>query len=183
MLAVHNPIVFIVDVYYSGGKPTFLSVDLIDKEAVVLATFRAIEYNNNTDNSIVTYHFRADDVLKAYMLDFDDFHHAYNELVFVENITKQFTLKFYNGASFIETEITAIHAARQFGQDPCLIDIQNNENLLFHAAIGMPVYIYIYNNSDSNNISVNKVAGVDDYCLDFDDTVFLDYNDYLFRAK
>jgi hypothetical protein len=181
LLAVHNPLVFLIDVVYTSTVPDALFCELQDSDSNVLNTFSAIPYEDSSTESKRTYAFIASNVLKAYMDDFEDFETDEGTLDFVENITKQFVLRFYIDS--IETSIafTAIHAARQFGELPALTEIYNNNNERYYTGKNNPVYIYIYNSDENNNISIGAPTSDDLYALDYDDVVFVDSDDSRFK--
>lgn len=183
LLAVHNPLVFIVDVEYTSTPPDLIYAELQDNESNVLSTFRAIPYNDDSDLNIRTFVFIASDIIKAYMDDIDDFESLTGTLEHVENITKEFTLRFYNGLIENSISFVACHAARQYGDTPYLESIYNNDNETYYGAVGMPVYVYFYNNDSDNVLSINTPTADNETALDYDDTVFVDFDDYYFKIS
>jgi hypothetical protein len=181
LLSIHSPLVFIVDVEYSLTKPDQLNVEVLDSDSVSLATFRAIEYSEA--NSVITYIFKANDVLDSFMGDVEDFESSLNVLDYVDGITKGFTLRFYIDAVEVETSFVAIHSASQFGDYSANEAIYNNENLCFYGIIGEPVYVYFYNSNDGSNLAIGEPIGENDYYFDYDDEAFLDYDDYTLRGN
>ena len=174
LLAIHNPLVFLIDVAYTLEVPENLYCDIQDVDENVLGTFTAIPYSDDEITGIRTYAFIADKVLRAYMNSFNDFKTNELELDYVEGITKQFTIRFYIDTTSTSTSFTAIHAARQFGETSYLSDIYNNVSETYYTGVGMPVYIYIYNADINNDVTIGAPASDDLAALDYDSTVFVD---------
>ena len=188
LLAVSNPLVFLVDVHYSGTAPDVLAVDVLDSDTNVLGTFHAIPYSDNTISSVRQFAFIANDILKAYMDGMDDFESYPLSLEFVENITKEFTIRFYDipigDAEPIETtiDVVACHAARQFGEKPCMESICRNDDETYYAGVGMPVYVYFYNGDEGNSLTIDSGTVSDLALLDYDDIALLDSDNSLLKS-
>jgi hypothetical protein len=183
LLSVHNPLMFLIDVVYSSTVPDVIYVGIFDSDDVLLDTFAAIPYEDS--GTTRTFSFIADSILRGFMEGFDDFQSAEKTLEYVDGITKEFKLIFYDPDD-IETndeiEIVAIHAARQFGEDPCLLSIASNVNETYYAAEGKPVYLYFYNDNESNVITVGTGEIIIDVLLDYDDLILFDFDDIYLTA-
>jgi hypothetical protein len=177
LLSIHNPLVFIVDAEYTGSTPTQLNVKIYDDDDVLLNEFACIPYSDVT--GLRQFVFIATDILKAYMGEIDDFRSSEKALEYVDGITKVFNLIFYDPVDEEEDEVTftAMHACRQFGDTPYLESIQTNEDETYYAAVGMPVYCYIYNDDEENVLTVNAGEIIPDVLLDYDDVALVDYDD------
>ena len=177
LLSAHNPIIFIVDAVYTGSVPERLNVKIYDKDDVLLNEFACIPYSDVT--ALRQFAFVATDILKAYMGDIDDFEGNEKVLDYVDGITKVFKLVFYDPVDEEEDEVTftAMHAVRQFGETPYLESIYINEDETYYAAVGMPVYCYIYNNDEDNILTVNSGEIITDVLLDYDDVALVDFDD------
>lgn len=182
LISIHNPLVFLVDVTYDGTAPEVLSVDVMDVDDNVLDTFNAIPYSDDDVSSIRTFAFIANDILKAFMDNFDDFNSYAYVLEFVENITKQFTIRFYIGEVEVSTSIVACHAARQFGDKPAMESIYSNANETYYGAKGMPVYVYFYNPDADNTLTIDSETSDELTLLDYDDAVLVDSDDTYFKS-
>lgn len=182
LLSVHNPLVFLCDVVYTLAKPNVLFVELQDSESNILATFQAIEIAEDNTTGTVSYMFEANDILSAFMDDIDDFYSQLNVIEFVENITKDFTLRFYIGAVEDSISFTAIHAAQQFGDENAAIDIFNNTNLIFYGQKNDVIYVYFYNNSENNILYFDRTADQDSVYIDYDETPFIGNDGGVFRG-
>jgi hypothetical protein len=183
LIAIHNPVIFMIDVAYTLAKPTVLFIEVQDENNAVLGTFQGVEYAHNTTTGVVTYIFEANDILDAYMDSFDDFESQLDVVEYVEGITKIFNIRFYIDAVETLLNFVALHGSRQFGETVAVSEIYNNENLVFYSQKNDVCYMYWYNNSDNNFFTVDGQIGVDDVYIDYDDTPFLDENDYLLRGN
>jgi hypothetical protein len=180
LLAVHNPLVFLVDVAYTSAAPETLYVELQDELGDEIETFAAIPYSDV--GSIRTFAFIADDILRSYMESYADFESPVGTLEHVPNQTKQYGLRFYIDAIEATVEFVACHAARQFGEDPAMEDIYTNDDDTYYGASGKPVYAYIYNNSTTNLITIDSPTA-DEYALtDYDDTILIDHDNQYFKS-
>lgn len=177
LLSIHNPLVFIVDATYTGDIPEELNVKIYDEDDVLLNEFGCIPYSDTT--GVRQFAFVATDILKGYMGTFDDFKSAEKVLEYVDGITKIFKLVFYDPTDLEEDEVTfvAMHAARQFGDTPYLSSIYNNDDETYYAAVGMPVYCYVYNNDEDNVLTVNSGEIITNVLLDYDDVALVDSDD------
>jgi len=181
LLAVHNPLVFLVDVKYNSEAAETLYVELQDEDTDVLETFVAIPYSDNAATSTRTFAFIASNILKAYMNNFDDFESPERTLEHVANITQVFTLRFYAETFEASVTFTAIHAARQFGERVSLDAIFDNENETYYAAKGKPVYVYFYNANEGNILTIDSETPDELAALDYDDEIFTDSDNLYFK--
>lgn len=183
LLSVHNPLIFLAEVDYEAEVPETLYVEVQDEDNEVLDTFAAIPYSDSASGNRRTFAFIASAILKAFMDDFDDFESPERTLEHVDNITQQFTLRFYDESETIEASVTfvAIHAARQFGDNPALTSIFNNDDVTYYAAEGMPVYVYFYNADEGNILSIDTETPDELVALDYDDEIFTDHDDLYFK--
>ncbi len=181
LLSVHNPLVFLVAVTWETDEPDCLYVEIQDEEGEVLNTFAAIPYEDDETTSTRTYAFKASKVLKAYMDEFEDFESEENTLEYVEGITQVFTLRFYIGNNEDSVTFVACHAVRQFGETTYMESIYNNVDETYYGGVGMPVYVYFYNASGENTLTIDTPYATNDCALDYDDTPFLDSDDAYFK--
>lgn len=156
LLAVHSPLTFLVDVTYTGAVPDVLYCDVYDEDALLLSTFKCIPYQDllPTQRRFI---FIADSIIRGYMDSFDDFVQSENSLVHVDGATKIFELKFRDpdaGVSDESVTFTAINAAREFGENPNLSEIFNNDTQTYIAAKDETVYVYFYNDDTANIITI-----------------------------
>jgi hypothetical protein len=176
LLSIHNPIVFLADVTYSGDIPQALPVDLIDEDDNTLGTFACIPFKD-VSPTVRQFAFVADSIIRGTMLEPDDFTSVKKTLEYVPNITKKFTIRFYDGEIESTCDFVACHGARQYGESPSLNGIENNtDEITYYAAEGKPVYIYFYNNDATNVITVGTGELVYERLLDFDDVALLDFD-------
>lgn len=184
LISGHNPIVYIAEVAYSGDTPEELAVHVYDKDSVLLGEFVAVNFEDNAVTGTRSFAFYADEVFRAFMDSFDDFHQGELETIYCESFTKQFTVTFGNPAGVnASSTATIAHAKRQFGQEIFMKDICGNTPQTFYGAIGMPVYIYFFNSNEGNEFAFTIDGGeLSEVFADYDDTPFADYDDYMFES-
>jgi hypothetical protein len=183
LLSVHNPLVFLIDVVYSSSVPELLNVGIYNDADTLLDTFAAIPYQDIS--STRRFAFIADDILRGYMGSIDDFRSNEKVLEYVDGITKEFKLVFYDPdvtSTKDEVSFVAMHAAGQYSDTPYLESIYINEDQTYFAAVGKPVYIYIYNDNEANIITVGTGEVEFQPLLDYDDVAFLDFDDQYLLA-
>lgn len=177
LLPVHQPLAFLIDATYSGDTPDYITIEIYDKDDILLGTFKGIYYSD-ISSSIRRFVFFADEILKGFMGVFDDAPQSGGTIEFVEDITKQFTLDFEGE----ELEIVAIHAASQFGEHPNKESVYNNESKTYQGYNDSPCYVYFYNNDTSNIITVSETS-IEDNATDSDDVDFTDSDEVLFTIQ
>jgi hypothetical protein len=181
LLPVHSTLVFLVDVNYSGAVPDVLLVDISD-DSGVLATYRAIPYKDPLSTQR-QFAFVANDVIKGLMGEFDDELQLNETLVYVEDITKTLDLKFYdpdNETTNDQVTATFIHGAAQFGENPNFDAIYNNETDTYLVPSGSFAYVYSYNESEGNTLTIGDANLQEVVAEDFNDDDFTDFNDEVF---
>ena len=174
VFATHSPLVFLCEATYSGTPPESLEVQIFDESVTLLGTFNAIPYEDPTATRRV-FAFIANDIIAGYMDDFKDSHISLGALIHQENTQKKFTIAFKSGLIFTFFEFHSVAAARQYGQTECLTDIVSNENDIYFGGCDQFVYVYVWNNSEANDITVDFPIA-EDVLTDFDDSVFSDYD-------
>lgn len=183
---VHSPLVFLVDVTYTDETPSLLYVDVIDENSDVLETFKCIPYDDPLSN-VRKFAFVANDVIKGIMNGFDDELQLNNTLQYVDDITKLLTLKFYDpddpddSDTFDSVTIDFVHGASQFSENPNFESIYNNEDSIYYGPDGHIVYVYFYNEDVNNILTINNPSASLENAQDYDDEVFVDYDDTIFQ--
>ena len=177
LLPVHSPLVFLIDVSYSGQAPNELYAILKDENDLELATFNCIPYRDILA-TVRRFAFVANDLIRGYMGGFDDEVTTAFSISLVNDITKVFSIEFADpeeDATSATVQFTAIHGANQFGENPNKNNIYNNESKTYIGVANRPVYVYFYNN-DANNIITLQQGGLQEvYALDYNDDFFTDY--------
>lgn len=176
LLPVHSPLVFLVDVQYSGAAPNELYAILKDDNSVTLATFNCIPYQDILA-TVRRFAFVANDLIRGYMDGFDDQVTTAFSLTHIDDITKEFNLIFEAVGEDVSSEninFVAIHGANQFGMNPNKEDIYNNEPSEYIGVTNKPVYVYFYNNNINNVISLQQGGLTDVYALDYNSDYFTD---------
>ena len=169
LMPVHSTLVFLVDVTYSGSIPEYIYCDVYNEDSELLGTFKCIP---NRDKTLTKreFAFVADEVLRGFMNSYDDFVQSDYSFVSVPDITKFFTLTFRDPgaiASSVSQEIMAVHGAAQFGSNPNLDTVYNNETDTYYTAEGQPIYIYFYNNDATNTVTVEDQSLQTVYAVDY----------------
>ncbi len=170
-MAIHSPLVFLIDADYTAPAPDFIYCDIFSG-GEKLITARCI-YVADISESSRRFRFVADEILRGYMPEFDDEVQTGGSVMTLQNVTKEFTLTFKNdeaGTVQISILIDAIHAARQVGQTACMSDVCSNNNTLYIGFENKPVYVYFYISESSLPVNTS-------YALDCDDDIFVDYDD------
>ncbi len=178
LVSVHNPLVFIVDAEYSGLAPDLCTCQVSDENDSVLGLFSMIPYEDKTNKR--TFIFIADSFLRSFMESFDDIKTEEKFFAYVPNMTKLFKLKFTCEGSEKNMSFIACHSVAQFGETTYRTNITDNNNTIYYGGQDKSIYIYFYNNSTSNNITVNTPISTDNYALDNDLAYFKDEDGYLF---
>jgi hypothetical protein len=181
LLSVHNPLVFLVEVDYTSTAPETLYVELQDEDSTVLDTYAAIPYSDSDSGTTRTFAFMASDILRAYMGEFDDFESPERTLEYVAGITQQFTLRFYIDDIEDSVSFVACHAAAQYGETPYLESIYNNDDETYYGAEDNPVYVYFYNASEGNELTIDSETAFELVALDSDSEIFTDSDGLYFK--
>jgi len=188
LVAIHSPLVFIVDATYTGAPP--------DIGEVRVSIYDGWDYDNLLDAFICNvledpypgvrrFYFRADSVLRGWMDGFDDNFQSDGSFLFVDEITKQFRIVFSaDGISPLPfVDIDACHAARQYGESATMIDIATNEQNVYTGVQGVPVDVYFYNDDASLVVSIGDTSFEEVIALDYDDEEFEDFDGVPFTIE
>ena len=181
LMSIHNPLAFVCDAFYSGQAPSFIFVDVLI-DGVSVALFRAIPYKDLT-GTLRQFIFQAADLIRGVMFSgvpFDDIPQAAGTFEFVENLTKEITIKFSDPdgvASDVTTDVVVCSAASQWGDasGANLTDLFNNTTKIYYVAKGGRGYVYFYNDDESNIISINAPLETN-YAIDSNNDIFTDSN-------
>lgn len=183
LLPIHSPLSFLIDAEYTGEYPTSLLVDILFNGDVI-KTLRAIPFKDILGNTR-QFVFVAND-LKAIMEPFNDILQDNESLASIGNITKEITVRAYSPDDdliFDEVAVVLIHGAAQFGENPNFDQIFNGQSSTYYGADGEIVYIYVYNESEDNEITVDDPNPDFVIVSDYDDEDFADYDDELFEIQ
>lgn len=184
LVPVHSPLVFLADVTYTSQAPDIIYVDiLVDGE--VVDTFKPIPFADPL-GTVRTFAFVASEVLKGIMAGFDDFAQLIDTFNYVDGITKLVTIKFYDPdapATSDSVEVDLIHGAAQFGENPNLDGVYNNEDQVYVGPEGSFVYIYFYNDDVANVLTIGSPVTLFEIATDFDDVEFTDFDDVEFEIE
>lgn len=153
LLSVHNPLTFIAEVDYDGLTPDFCDVELLS-DGLSLVKLKAIALKDTAPKTR-QFVFVADEIIRGWMPFFDDEVQASDTLIFIENITKEFTVLFTFENLTAQIDFVACNGSSQFGDiyGACLKDI--NASKVYTAGENGVVYLYLYNWSENNVISMS----------------------------
>jgi hypothetical protein len=160
LLAIHNPVIFIANVNFTGQAPDTCNVELYDVDRNLIDIYSAIPYRDTllTQRQFV---FKSSTIIKSLMDDFDDVAQLSDVLVYVEGLTKQFYIRFSSPDDpliYAEVLIDFAHAQRQFGETVCMSDQYNNDEDTYYAPKDKPCYVYFYNDDVNNILSTIPVT-------------------------
>lgn len=173
LLAVHNPLVFIAEVTYSGDAPDFVYVrietgsDLDDYKAIYLDDISGIKRR---------FYFVADEILRSYLPELSDTVQTANTTIEINNLTTDITLSFREsltgGVVSDLLTFTIVHAARDFQAEngASMVDICNNESKYYVTGLDQSLYLYAYNDNASNKVADLTDLGIANN-LTLDDTI------------
>lgn len=173
VMAVHSPLVFLVDVDYTGQAPDFIYCEILREGATEL-TVRCV-YESDISAGLRRFRFVADEILRAYMPALEDQEQSGGSVIEAD-ISQVFTINFKSdlaGTIQLPIVIEACNAARQIGSTACMTDVCLNSNDLYIGFANKPVYVYFYNLEDAPPVDTS-------YALDYDDAFFVDYDDSKF---
>lgn len=157
LIPVHSPVIFIVDVTFTGLVPDTLKVQILDINDVLIDTYKCIPYKDLLA-TLRQFIFIADQPIRGLMEGFDDFAQLNETFIPVPDITLQLKLKFVdpdNASTFVVETFDFVHGAEQFGNNPNLVDQFNNENDIYFAPKDSFVYVYFYNDDAASDVNIN----------------------------
>jgi hypothetical protein len=149
LIALHNPVIFILTVTYTGTPPPDdLYVLIKDILSNTLGNYRCVPYD---DVDLVTrrFIFIADEILRSFMQTFEDEIQTDTTIELRDELTKYFTLDFYDpdplGSASVETVVCVGQvASRQFGQDCNNLEYYQNSAKHYVGIEGYPCYFYCF---------------------------------------
>jgi len=160
LVPIHSPVTFLCEVEYGGGiPPSFIYVDVLDKDLNLLDTLRCYKQSDQS-SSLSTFQFKANDKVKSLMPKFDDFIQSNNTLVFDETRTLLLNLKFYDPDDALINDsvlINFVNAANQFGEEPNLRDSYFNFPETYFNEAAKPCYAYFFNQQTNTFITVKLI--------------------------
>lgn len=167
IFGVHSPLIFIIDVTYTGAAPTLLCDVTVDGVNPISedATFQCV-YHSDLTPTVRRFMFRADSLLRGFMEDFEDFVQTAEAVSEVFKTKQNFTLVFYDEDETYSDSVAiiAFAARRQFGQTPAISEIYNNQDTLYIAGQDKTVYVYFFN-SEADGEDVTITDGTTTYHL------------------
>lgn len=177
LMPIHSPLIFLVDVTFSSTAPELIYVDII-KDTVIQDTYQLIPWKDRSSTQRV-FAFIANEPIKSLMGNFDDTLQLLESFEPVPDITYNCTLDFYDPDTNLNDTLDCVfvHGMNQFGEHPNLHEQYNNESETYYAAKDGIIYLYVFNNDITNDITVNEPTLTEVIALNFDDDTFVNYDD------
>jgi hypothetical protein len=181
LISLHNPVVFTAQANYSGIAPEYIDIDIYDDLNVMLGTYRCIPWLD-ISTGVRQFIFIADKILRGLMDDFDEFIQSDNSIAYCDGSTKVFKLQFkrYQEATAAIFTIVALQGVRQFGQNPAIESVFNNESQIYIGASENPIYFYFYNDDVDNIIATTEGYSDRDSFVEYNGDDFIDFDDSYF---
>jgi hypothetical protein len=181
LISLHNPVVFIAQANYTGTAPEYIDVDLYDELDVLLGTYRCIPWLD-ISTSTRQFIFIADKILRGFMEELDDFIQSGGSIQYCPDSTKIFKLQFdrYQEASGVVFTVVALHGVRQFGENPAVESVFNNDPLTYIGAAETPIYFYFYNDDVDNIIATTEGYSDRDNFVEYNGDDFVEFDDSYF---
>lgn len=157
LLAVHNPLVYIVEVEYTTTVPDLLYVS----EDVTSKIYSCIPYSDPQPGKR-QFMFIADEIVRGLMDDFDDEVQEDSTNEYQDRLTKEVEFRFYDpvavsweeGINELYIDCYFCHATRQFGETPSLNELCNNDAESYIGIVGSPCYVYYYCKDITSTLTV-----------------------------
>jgi hypothetical protein len=160
LLAVHNPLCFIVEVEYTSAAPDTLYAS----NDVTSDIYSCIPYSDPVPGKR-QFIFIADEIVRGMMDDFDDEVQVDSTNEFQDKLTKEIEFRFYDpsvsswteGVNELYIDCYFCHASRQFGENPSLNEIYDNDTETYIGIVGFPCYVYYYCKDLTSTLSVTVI--------------------------
>lgn len=140
--------------YWDGGYESTSST--------VIASYYSIPVED-ISSTVRSFAFAASELIKAEMSDFDD---VIPESTYVceqqSGISKRLYIYFHDPEETFGTGVftgaTFMHAARQFGEGPCMADKYENDSETVYGCIGFYAYLYVYVPDFSGKVILKRTS-------------------------
>jgi hypothetical protein len=144
--AVHNPVNFEIT-KSSAGAPAWVDI-AIEMDGSLVGRYKAYPWRVDGSNTI--YLFSADEPIRQYMPDIDDYPSQINSAALVQNMQARVAIKERTPGTVVYNEVAtfiAVNASRQIGlAGESLLDLLQNNEPPFVFVQGQPGYLYWYDN-------------------------------------
>jgi len=144
LLSINNPLVFLINVTYTGQVADYISVDILDVDSNVISENLIAPAYKDISITERQYIFDADQLLRGYNAQLQEWVQAVDTIELDPN-SNIFTLKFYADPLDEEVTFSVLNAATQIGSSPCKDSIYDNDYQVFIAYYGFWAYTYFYN--------------------------------------
>lgn len=193
IVTVHNDVNFLVDVYYSGTEQRILTASISgdtqnnlggDQYPIYLGKFYPTVYEKSFGKT--TYIFNGGNILKSFLYDFSDTFSEEKVIEFLPNMSRNIVIDFSIGGKRDILYVTLLNASSQIGSDYLDLSKYFEQTVNYYGGEEMPVYIYFYNKDVNATISIEDPtlpSVIELYAFDYDDAVFMDYDDYYFTIE
>ena len=155
LLPVHSPLAFIIEITYTGFTPTQAGIIILDENDALLKEFKMIPFESLTGS--MRFIFYADEILKSYMNELQEFTQTENSLTFCSYLTRIMKLQFTDYDVLTQTiDFNFIHAAKQINEYPNCKELFVNDSKNYFGTINNPIYAYFYNSNIANVLTITK---------------------------
>jgi hypothetical protein len=151
LFTINNPLVFLVNVTYTGTVSDYIYVYIYDVDDNLLSTNLIAPAYKDISVSVRQYIFNADQILRGLNEELQEWVQTANTINLDPN-SNTFRLEFEATdtetlGSPVTDDITfnVLQSAVQFGTSPSRSDIYDNDTLTFIGYYGFWVYTYFYN--------------------------------------
>ena len=153
LLATDSPLKFTCQLTDTGSAPysfpEYVTVEVTDLlTATTYTGYRAYQYDKI--GNVCKYIFQADKIIRMIMGSFDD--PETDSIQGVNNLVRQFRVKFIHSALNDSVDFFAYRAARQVGQREAMIEIAANENEIVYGFKDRELYLHYYVGGISDEI-------------------------------
>lgn len=158
LISVHNPLAIIIEVEYTTTVPDLLYVAETTYSNKI---YSCIPYSDPLPGKR-QFIFYCDEIIRGLMENFDDAVQADSTNVAQLNMTIDIEFKFYDplavtleeGVNELFIYTNYCHATRQFGENPSLNELYNNDAESYIGIVGFPCYVYYYCIDTSSTLTV-----------------------------
>lgn len=156
IMAIHNPLIFIVEANYTSTAPTGLDVYLQMYGSGYW--YSAIPYSDPQAGKR-QFMFSASEIIRGKMEAFDDYYQ--NGLAYLHEMQTQVDIRFFDPANHStiysdQVSIYALHAARQFSENPNILAQSIYGITKYLGIVGSPCYVYLFNYDISKTITITE---------------------------
>lgn len=190
LLAIHNPLFFIVQLNYETGDiPDFLNVRIFDVSTSTTNPVWIGRAHPYKDISGVArqYILSVSQVTMSILMPEikDQLEQPINALFFAEYASRNFNLEFYENNSLyglhLFTDFVALNGSAQIGDDGGACKIKYNTPNVYTCTVGAYVYVYCYSDSNTSLITVDSQVLQEVFARNSDLSIFQNFGGTQFK--